>query len=163
MKVIFLDIDGVMNGQNFYERTKKFKYWMFDPNAVKFLNKLVKKTGAKIVISSSWRKGKKKSYFKKIFKKNKIKAEVIGMTDVLHFKNWNRSVFRGCEIQKWLDDHAIEIDDHTNSLKRSKYVILDDDVDMLFYHRNNFVNTYELSGFDEEAYNQALKILINET
>lgn len=46
MKVIFLDIDGVLNYRNMRD---------ICPNAVSLLNDLVEKTGANIVISSSWR------------------------------------------------------------------------------------------------------------
>ena len=47
MKIIFLDIDGVLNTYNSMDR--------FCPKAVSCLNEFVQESGAKVVISSSWR------------------------------------------------------------------------------------------------------------
>lgn len=73
--IIFLDIDGVLNGYNFWSylgweiacltHNKHIKEWyrkISDPSGihkskVKRLNKIVKATGAKIVLSSTWRFG----------------------------------------------------------------------------------------------------------
>ena len=78
MKIIFLDIDGVLNG---YSRFTGLCYKVFSKlhllkfvkrhydlfgvrtHKVKLLSKIVKKTGAKVVISSSWRGGGLKPYF----------------------------------------------------------------------------------------------------
>lgn len=62
-KYLFLDIDGVLNHQGWYERTwekrKKqeinYPYSEFDPICVERVNRILKETGAKLVISSSWR------------------------------------------------------------------------------------------------------------
>jgi hypothetical protein len=53
MKVIFLDIDGVLN----CDRTpnpRKFPY-VIDPTLLTRFNKLLERTGAKVVLLSSWR------------------------------------------------------------------------------------------------------------
>lgn len=73
MKVIFLDIDGVLNGYSWFDHYIRFrsglnkllwKYELFHKyrsyfdvkeRYVKNLAKIVHKTGAKVVISSSWR------------------------------------------------------------------------------------------------------------
>ena len=49
MKIIFLDIDGVLN------QTGNAASLPFDPNCVMYLNHVIKETGAHIVISSAWR------------------------------------------------------------------------------------------------------------
>ena len=46
MKVIFLDFDGVITIP---------PKWFFQANLIKNVKKIVDKTGAKIVVSSSWR------------------------------------------------------------------------------------------------------------
>ena len=66
MKIIFLDIDGVLNHQiwfkNWHESGKRtdteeqYNDSMIDPNSISLLNKIIADTGAKVVISSSWRK-----------------------------------------------------------------------------------------------------------
>ena len=60
-KVIFLDIDGVLNSQSWLD-TKGFVYpykipehEKFDPKAVKILSKIIYLTDAKIIFSSTWR------------------------------------------------------------------------------------------------------------
>ena len=53
---IFLDFDGVLNSDAYYTKSKRAaKYGDIDPTLVARLNKLCEKTGAKVIISSSWR------------------------------------------------------------------------------------------------------------
>lgn len=59
-KIIFLDIDGVLNTGWWYSQmdknTSKDKYgYAFDPNSVANLKKILDETGADIAISSSWK------------------------------------------------------------------------------------------------------------
>jgi hypothetical protein len=55
MKVIFLDIDGVLNTTS---TTEMFEEYTFvEDEKVQLLKQLVTRTGAKIVLSSSWRYG----------------------------------------------------------------------------------------------------------
>lgn len=63
MKIMFLDFDGVLNG--FLLR----KVHMHDgpdlhPNLVELVNRIIRATNAKIVISSSWRNNEKFSFDK---------------------------------------------------------------------------------------------------
>jgi hypothetical protein len=106
--VIFLDADGVMNGiRNWPENAPR--NWI-DPRTVERLNQITTRTGAKLVISSSWR------LFwdvKDILKKAGVTGTVIGETPYLAGRD------RGTEIQSWLADHRVD-----------NYVILDDDSDM---------------------------------
>src|SRR6195952_3987096 len=53
MKVIFLDIDGVLNC-NGTPNSRKFPY-VVDDKLLARLQKLIDATGAKVVLSSSWR------------------------------------------------------------------------------------------------------------
>ena len=66
MKLIFLDIDGVLNNEQWYSSGKAqiaylltgendIKAYNFDPDNWKWIEKLIQDTGAKIVLSSSWR------------------------------------------------------------------------------------------------------------
>jgi len=65
MKIIFLDIDGVLNHQLWFKNQKnkkvidtdlEYNRSMIDETRVDLLNDLIKETKAKVVISSSWRK-----------------------------------------------------------------------------------------------------------
>jgi hypothetical protein len=53
MKVVFLDIDGVLNCTK-TKNPRKFPY-VIDPKLLARLNGLLDRTGAKAVLSSSWR------------------------------------------------------------------------------------------------------------
>lgn len=54
---VFLDIDGPMVPMNFWSRKDKDKkgHMAFDPAAVATILRVLNETGAKLVISSSWR------------------------------------------------------------------------------------------------------------
>ena len=64
MKIIFLDIDGVLNHEKWYSSGRAqeaykatgetdIKAYNFDPESWKWIQKLIDETGAKIVLSSS--------------------------------------------------------------------------------------------------------------
>lgn len=59
MKILFLDVDGCLNSEDYavYRYvTKKFDTDQFvDERAVAFLNYIIGQTQAKVVLSSSWR------------------------------------------------------------------------------------------------------------
>jgi hypothetical protein len=120
MKVIFLDIDGVLNvigkgrdefGQCFHKHFEDNLKW------------IIEQTGAKIVISSTWRMNGL-SEMQRMWRHRNLAGEVISITPYIN----NRK--RGKEIQSWIDSNEI-----------SSYVIIDDDTDMLSSQENNFVRT----------------------
>lgn len=58
MKLIFLDIDGVLLSGNYMDKLDQegqSNWKVFDPECVKAFNDLVQLTGAKVVVSSTWR------------------------------------------------------------------------------------------------------------
>lgn len=155
-KICFLDIDGVLNSVNFFEEKSQSKRWdefkekyenkhiafglaNIDPKAVELLNKLTEATGAKIVVSSSWRGD---SALQTIFTLAGIKEPIYGETPRLY------SRYRGQEIQQWLDKH-----------KCDKYVILDDDLDFFDSQLPYFVHTDWKVGLTEDDVNKAINIL----
>lgn len=134
MKIIFLDIDGVLNvyGQG-HDQYGRIFHKHFEDN----LRHIVEQTGAKIVISSTWRfAGLEK--MKQMWKDRNLSGEVIDVTIDCYqligegkFEHYDE-VERGHEIQEWLDKHQTEV---------THYVIIDDDNDMLQSQRGNFVRT----------------------
>ena len=55
-KIIFLDIDGVLNSIDYFAQTKDCKgYTEIKPEKVKLLKEIIDRTGAQIVLSSTWR------------------------------------------------------------------------------------------------------------
>lgn len=109
MKVIFLDIDGVLNTIKTKQRWNGFIG--MNPVAVKRFNKLVEDTNAEVVLSSTWRRDKN---WRKVMRRNGLTMKFLDRTIFMPGK------IRGLEIKHWLDRHEVE-----------KYVILDDDTDML--------------------------------
>lgn len=145
MKIIFLDIDGVLNS---WESFKEFKtMWILSPENIKQLNRIIEATGAKIVISSSWRNCKeiKDNLNDYLINDCGIKGEIIGKTPLVSFHRR-----RGLEIKTWLDDWQGE--------SIEQFVILDDDSDMIpLMHRLCKINIQV--GLTEERADEAIKML----
>ena len=155
MKVIFLDIDGVLVTRN----SIKYQYINFpDETSIRFskkaaknLNKLIRLTGAKIVISSTWRLFHSLEELQKIFVKQQIKGQIISTTSI-DKATVEEDIPRGQKIADWLvQNHDVK-----------QYVIIDDDVqaDCIQFHPFNCVETSYKRGFSpEDRFNEALAIL----
>lgn len=156
-KFIFLDIDGVMNSNLFYSKRtqdKRYDEWIkdhpkhiawgacnIDPRAVKRLNRITDATKAKIIVSSTWRSD---SNLQEIFTLVGIKEPIYDVTPYV------RSRHRGSEIQEWLDKQT----------EPYRYIILDDDSDMLDCQLPYFIQTDWLKwGLSDEDVEQAIHIL----
>lgn len=121
MNIIFLDVDGVLNSidhaKKVYEETLRahsgYEY-PFDPECLERLQRLVEKTDARIVITSTWRKTEEgKRVLQNILEQYDLANRVIGYTPILNTK-------RGEEIKSFLETLNVE----------ASYIILDDDDDM---------------------------------
>lgn len=155
MKVIFLDIDGVLVTRNSiiyqYLNFPDDTSIRFSKKAVKNLNKLIRLTKAKIVISSTWRLFHSLEELKNIIKKQGIRGEIISTTSV-EKATIEEGIPRGQKISDWLEQHP-EVE---------QYVIIDDDVqaDCIQFHPYNCVETSYKRGFSpEDRFNEALAIL----
>lgn len=125
MKVLFLDIDGVVNSRN----TTNFKQlWPLDRYMAFLVGKIKLNTGCEVVLSSSWRHhpdGVKV-----------VEASIVPVLDITP----TVGNFRGDEINAWLDRHP----------EVTRYAILDDDSDFYPYHPL-FKTTFENGLTDEIA------------
>jgi hypothetical protein len=183
MKLIFLDVDGVLNNETHFKseeylaqskvcndyhksgdkETAKSLYdkSMFCKRNIELLNKLIKDTGAKIVVSSSWRKGRTVDELDSLLESVGIEADVIDKTPTLHFaglEDYAYSVPRGCEIKAWIETNKSILNSKVSKLR---YVILDDDSDMLYWQRNKFIQTDPYSGLTRTDVFKAKQILNN--
>lgn len=96
-RVVFLDIDGVLNSHAYFI-TQQLGTLMdvLDPAAVLRLDALARRSGARVVISSSWRVKRPLDRLSAMLREHGFQGEVIGATPVL-------SLPRSLEIQAWLD------------------------------------------------------------
>jgi len=157
MRVIFLDIDGVLNSSRTAVAYQQMLQRDLDPVAVRMLHRLVMTCEASIVVSSVWRLGDDwrelvwsclraagwpVEYYRWL-RDNDYYGEspLIDRTD-------RSGPTRGHEIQRWLDDHP-EVTD---------YLILDDDNDMLESQQDRFINVDHRVGFGFDNWMQIREI-----
>ena len=174
MKVLFLDIDGVLNSENWFayriycvknnmvnilmnfvdtdDRNIKHKLTMLDDRAIANLNRIIEETGCKVVLSSSWRSSieSENIFTQNLLKLKGFKYEFYDVTPRLWFSDF--SIRRGEEIKFWLDK---ESEKH----KIESFVILDDDSDMLPEQMNNFIHIDRQVGLTDRDVLTAIEIL----
>ena len=165
MKVLFLDIDGVLNSaewsqENHQLRLKlqemglsetvemnkcRFPLGHLSPRLIDKLNTICEFTDCKIVISSTWRlhhfNGLPSYLVERGFK---YPSSIIGRTD-----NFNISYGRGYEIHEWLNKNADIV---------KSFAILDDDCDM--HHLTPYlINTEYMIGLTDEDVQLTIDVL----
>lgn len=176
-RLIFLDIDGVMNSNRYYTSMKAEEVWArhdeygdgFDETSAKFMNMLIDESGADVVISSTW-KGQGLDKMRAMWKKRGMSGNVVGITpDIVLRRNYDVSVPRGLEIKEYYQTvhkfrhrtyDAPFLDEMRKESDLESYVIIDDDQDMLYEQRHNFVWCDPLEGFGEKEYRCAVGILV---
>lgn len=153
MKVIFLDIDGVVNCWSTKERAPS-KVIGVEQRLIAHIKEIVEATGAKLVLSSTWRKdwafdlldGVDWRYLRDEFAKQD-----------LYFMDYTpsrRDSHRGEEIKEWLESTDYEIE---------SYVVIDDEMfDIWDLHDGHTVQTSFEHGIKSGAVDMAIKILEKE-
>jgi hypothetical protein len=163
VRALFLDMDGVLNSSEFFDRIRPTRgrapspqtneYWitMVDPLAVMRLNRILEGSGAKVVISSSWRYYRSADDMQRILSAKGFVGDIIGSTP--DFQTEVRSDFRrGNEIETWFVKNK--------HLDVESFVILDDlSEDSFVGLLPNFVKTTWAYGLRDEHVARALKIL----
>jgi len=166
-KIIFLDIDGVLNPTMYMMALGKM--WKLSCNQIKSrdyyghlffyqncdaLKKIIDETGAKIVMSSTWRLAGL-SEMKALWKYRELSGDVIDVTpnEIEVVKSGGAKFYdevcRGQEIQLWLDKNEF----------KGNYVIIDDTQDMLKSQDDFFVRTHSSVGLTMSDAEMAIRIL----
>ncbi len=166
-KIIFLDIDGVLNTE-YYQGVLQYKGkpWqdeygaLFDPKAVAGLKRIIEATGAEIVIESSW-KYLGLNTLKKLWTHRKLPGKVLDITPSLISDKYllklnlseseiDMNISKGIEIASWLID---------NDKKDAKYVIIDDEYVIMESQLANFILTNPYEGITNTQVVNAISIL----
>lgn len=166
-KVLFLDLDGVLNTERNVRAlqnegkpvTDEYGY-LFDEAAVNNLALIIKQTGARIIISSSWKfLGLDK--LQSMWEKRKLAGKIVGMTpnkssdDFLLDVDLEKSddiylMCKGQEIKEWLAGNADA---------NIRYAILDDEQCVLEEQKAHFVQVDSRTGITEENAVDVIRML----
>lgn len=138
-KVIFLDIDGVLNSDEYFDKTRALKIQGIesevDVEKIKLLKKAIDETGAKVVLSSSWRYTRNALYLKELLSHYGI---CIDSTPFIQNK-------RGLEIKQWLFDNP----------DVEEFVILDDEI-FDSYDQELIKRLIKISNGNEHSFGEGL-------
>lgn len=180
MNVVFLDFDGVINFKEFLFRAERkdppskveqqgaqdlvkatespnytlasamFDLRSIDPTRVQLVQQLLVETGAKVVISSSWRHGQSIQGLRALLGFHGLDPSLVIDTTPTRVTTPEglQHPLRGHEIQAWLDRHP----------EVKSFVILDDDTDMA-HLMDRLVRTSNDTGITKENVLDAVRVM----
>jgi hypothetical protein len=141
MKVIFLDVDGVLNN---WEGLSQYGIHYIDAEKVSLLKAIVFATEAKIVLSSTWR----------IRKEDFDMVKAVLLSQGMEIYDVTPQVFSGYrsrEIGLWLEEKAV--------LPIDKYAILDDDTTAGTSREHSYFQTDMIEGLTSKIAEKVIKHL----
>lgn len=154
MKILFLDIDGVLNSREYDRKRNWNEQTDIDETRLPLVKEIIDKTGAKIVLISTWRSHWNRDvnlcdedgmYINRLFSK-------YGLAIYDKIPDLGLLSKRKDEVKAWLSEHADEVE---------RFVILDDyrfgwdDLSDFYIHTNP---NYGL-GLEEEHVEKAIALL----
>lgn len=160
MRVVFLDIDGVLNSARFYRESFDrsadlgFRENHMDASKVALLNDLLERSGAVCVLSSTWRLGPPIGLQITLdsLRARGFTGEIVDCTPDCARQVPTGGIYvgheRGHEIQEWLDAHPDVL----------SFVILDDSDDMA-HLLPRLVRTSWAEGLEQEHVERAIALL----
>ena len=168
MKIIFLDIDGVLNAQDDFGGRSKPNPFVggicgISRSKLRRLKIIVDATGANIVLVSSW-KSCYEDYLKNYYLKdpndihgkylyNKMRSVGLKIMDTTNKYNHDAGYSRGNEIVSWLEHTKFTID---------SWIVLDDEIFTDYSAKGimpHLVKTTWEFGLTDEKMNEAIKKL----
>lgn len=148
MNIIFLDIDGVLNCST----TSVYKFGMkgitgIEPAKAIMLTELVDDVGAKVVLSSTWRR---EEMWRTAMVENGLPKRIF--IDRTPYISKGK---RGDEIEWWIKNNPYVAQEEI------RYVILDDDSDMLPHQLPFFVQTSWRYGLSQKHCDEVRRIFLS--
>jgi hypothetical protein len=132
MRVLFLDVDGVLNRTGYHPSfSVGLRSWI-EPELAARLGEVLRATGARIVLSSDWRLHRELRDLREELASAGIHGELIGVTPTID------GTARWQQIQAWMQD---------NNVSAETVAIVDDTYDMGPLAAR-FVRTSRLNGLD---------------
>ena len=119
MKIIFLDIDGVLNHQGYLNDKKQagkeliakpedwYGSYQIEPEKVELLNRIVEATGAWVVICSTWRKRFSLLELDQMLVGRGFRDRLMDVTPMPFPKDNGRQSSTGDEIEEWLKTEKV--------------------------------------------------------
>lgn len=135
MKVIFLDVDGVLNSKDWLENNRVMGENNVNPEKVKLLAEIIKNTNATVVLSSTWRYIPEHPMFAYL-------TDILGQNGIkIHSFTPKLDGDRPKEIKLWIENQSEEIrfislDDDFSEDDYKKYGIEDCLIKTSFYGEN---------------------------
>lgn len=162
MKVIFLDIDGVLaTHKEFMTNRTKFQTkhpeakeiripYPFNSGCVKIFNEILDETNAVIVLSSDWRFHWDLTDLDKIFKFNGVKKSPIAVTSKIKRKlSSDLEDDRSFQIKKYVDETLPDVWVAIDDLKLSSL-------------GDNFIHTKDMEGLKQTGIKQKIIKILND-
>lgn len=144
-RIIFLDFDGVLNSRRWIVGAgSRIPGARIDRRAVARLNDIIGATGAKIVVSSSWRHGQSPAELQALLDGFGLVGEVIDKID----ERGPDFIQRGHLIRRWLTGREVE-----------SYVVLDDEALFDVLPSDRVVRTDFENGLIDEHVDQSIEVL----
>jgi len=150
MKILFLDYDGCLNRMSgeYSTPTKTVSgiLTMAEPELVYRLNLIIDRTGAEIVLSSSWRN---LPNWREAMRASGIVKPILGRTDTKTFTHGGHNG-GSKEDGTYVRQRGRMIDNVLRCLEPERYAIVDDDNDVLQHQGPNFFRTDPATGLTQE-------------
>lgn len=146
IKVIFLDVDGVLNSSHTV-RTTVNNFIFAGSRQLKTLKRIIRETRAKVVLSSDWRYDRDDPAYNSDYLELEYELQRNGI-QFYDFTPEFPTAHRGAEISKWLKAHE-EVDN---------FVILDDQTD-IEPNKDHWVQTVRSRGLGVKETEEAINIL----
>jgi hypothetical protein len=149
MKIVFLDIDGVLNSTESFlafgpcHISDDFSTTRLNPVSVRLVARIVSECNAEVYVHSSWGRTQDFEWFAMLFARYGVDIPLLShRTD-----------------REYVDNRSARIDDAINVFNPESYIVIDDDGLSLSAHRHRLVAVNNDRGFGLREYHKARELM----